>query len=82
MVVRFLTLILAACFRAFLSHLASLPLVAPVSEWLPIAPRWASEALAIFLAVVIVDTLWLLAEHAMRRQRAAREDEAGRDGPN
>lgn len=80
MVTRFLILILAVCLRAFVAHALSFPLTAKISERLPITPQWACEILAIFAAVVIVETIGTLAEHLVRRWRHRDSDEAGRDG--
>ena len=80
MVIRFLTLIIAACLRDLIAYGVSLSFDATVSQRLPIPQRWACEVISIFVAVLIVDTIWLLAERVVSRPHRGDTDEAGRDG--
>ncbi len=69
MVTRFLTLLLAAYVRACIAHALSLPLEATASERFAHAPHWVCDGLAIFVAVLVVETTAVLFEEALRLWR-------------
>ncbi len=74
MVARFLTLLLAAYFRACIAHALSLPLEAAASDRFAHAPHWVCDGLGIFVAVLVVETTAVLFEQALRLWRRRVQD--------
>lgn len=76
MVARFLALLLAAYFRAFIAHALSLPLETVTSDRFAHAPHWVCNGLAILVAVLVVETTAVLIDEAFsfwRRESGTRK---------